>query len=471
MSLSPLLRRAWPLLLLVGTGLAVGLINPGVHYDMLVIAAPVLAASLYDVRTTAVVGVLTVVTFMLLRLQLNEDTNATWWIKLALVIVVCLLSAILSHVRTKEEEVRRVRNTAMRLQQRLLPRFFPDSSAVGIGHRYLPSDSPAGVGGDWFDMIPLSGARIALVMGDVVGHGPEAVATMGRLRTAVITLANLDLDPDELLARVDDLVQRMSHDRAQAELVASCLYLVYDPISRRCDFASAGHTPPIFVMPDGRVSVQAQSGNPPLGFGDVPFELTGLDLPEGSLITLYTDGLLGLRHREVDEAMRELAAAIGPGSGPLQEICDRVLRRLPASREDDIALLLARTKVLDPGKVRTWEFPAAVEEVPAARAAVTGQLTEWGLDEHSFALEMVVCELITNAVRHAEGPVGLRLIRDDSLICEVSDASNTSPHPRRADPLDEGGRGLYLVGQLMDRWGTRYTHTGKTIWAAKYLGA
>lgn len=115
--------------------------------------------------------------------------------------------------------------------------------------------------------------------------------------------------------------------------------------------------------------------------------------------------------------------------------------------------------------------PAVVEEVPSIRAAVTAQLSAWELDDHSFALEMAVCELVSNAVRHAEGPLRLRLIRDESLICEVSDTSSTAPHPKRANPLDEGGRGLYLVGQLMDRWGTRYTQSGKTIWAAKYLGA
>nr|WP_272919950.1 ATP-binding SpoIIE family protein phosphatase [Streptomyces sp. SID4948] len=437
---------------------------------MLVATAPLLAAALYGVRATAVTGVLTLIVFAVLRLPLEEDHNTTWVFKLALVLAVCLLALVLSHVRNREEELRRVRTTAQRLQEGLLPREFPDNSAVAVGYRYVAGDSAAGLGGDWFDVISLSGARIALVMGDVVGHGPEAAATMGRLRTAVLALADLDLDPDEVLARVDDLVERMSHDRSQAELVASCLYLVYDPVSRRCDFASAGHTPPIFVRPDGQVAVQENTSNPPLGFGDVPFDVTSFELAEGSLIALYTDGLLALRHRQADDGVRELAAVLGASGGPLQDICDRVLRRLTGPHEDDIALLLARTKVLEDRNVRTWEFPAAEEEVPAARAAVTEQLARWGLDEHGFVLEMVVTELVTNAVEHAQGPIGLRLIRDESLICEVSDTSSTSPHPRRADPLDEDGRGLYLIGQLMDRWGTRYTRKGKTIWAEKYLG-
>lgn len=466
-----MLNRAWALLLLAASALAVGLIQPGEHYDMLVATAPLLAAALYGVRATALTGVLTVIVFALLRLPLEEDGDATWVFKLVLIVAVCLLALVLCHVRIREEELRRVRKTALRLQEGLLPRDFPDNSAVGVGYRYVAGESAAGLGGDWFDVIPLSGARIALVMGDVVGHGPEAAATMGRLRTAVLALADLDREPDEVLARVDALVQRMSHDRSQAELVASCLYLVYDPISRRCDFASAGHTPPIFVQPDGEVAVQRNTSNPPLGFGDVPFDVTSLDLPKGSLIALYTDGLLALRHREADEGVRELAAVLGSGAGPLQEICDRVLDRLAGTHEDDIALLLARTKVLDQENVREWEFPARAEEVPAARNAVSDQLTDWGLEEYAFALEMVVCELVTNAVEHAEGPVGLRLIRDDSLICEVSDTSSTSPHPRRAGPMDEGGRGLYLVAQLMDRWGTRFTENGKTVWAQKFREA
>lgn len=352
------MNRIGPLLLLLVTGLALALISPGAHYDMLVNAAPVLAAALYDVRTTAVTAALTVVVFALLRLPFEEDSPATTWaFKLALVVAVCLLSVALCHVRIREEEYRRVRKTALRLQQGLLPGDVPFSSAVEVGHRYLPADAAAGLGGDWFDVIPLSGARMALVMGDVVGHGPEAAATMGQLRTAVDTLADLDLDPDEVLAKVDDLVQRMSRDRSHSELLASCLYLVYDPISGRCDFASAGHTPPIFVLPDGRASVQAHTRNSPLGCGDVPFDVTSLDLPEGSLITLYTDGLLELRHHEADEAIKSLTSVIGPGSGPLEEICDRMLGQLPRTREDDIALLLARTKVLNGLDVRSWESP------------------------------------------------------------------------------------------------------------------
>jgi serine phosphatase RsbU (regulator of sigma subunit)/anti-sigma regulatory factor (Ser/Thr protein kinase) len=464
------LKLASPVLLLGASAVTISLISPGGHYGLLLALVPLLAGALYSVRGTALTGLLTVITFTLLRSTLERDGVAIWMIKLGLVAASGLLGVVLSYLRIREAQLQQTRETALTLQRGLLPREFPDNSAVSVGHRYVPADTAAGVGGDWFDVIPLSGARVALVMGDVVGHGLQAAATMGRMRTALHTLADLDLAPDEVLARMDFLVERMSQDPDEHELIASCLYLVYDPISRECTVASAGHTPPVFVLPDGRVEMLPGAKNPPLGFGSAPFDIGRLTLPEGTVIALYTDGLLDLRHREADRAIRALAAAIPPTTDSLQQLCDRVLASLPTAHEDDLALLLARTRVLDAERVASWEFPAQPEQVPAARSAVGEQLAAWGLAELAFAMELVVSELITNACRHADGPVGLRLIRDVSLICEVSDTSSTSPHPRRADPLDEGGRGLFLVGQLADGWGTRYTETGKTIWAAKYLG-
>ena len=464
-----LLTRALPPLVLVASTLTIALTSPGGHYGLLLALVPLLAAAAYGVVATAALGAVTVGTYAVLRDELGNNPTAMSAVKLGLIGATSLLGVMLSWSRTREQELRRTRDTALTLQQGLLPRDFPPSTAVAVGHYYVPADTEAGVGGDWFDVIPLSGARVALVMGDVVGHGLNAAATMGSMRTAVHTLADLDLEPEEVLARMDDLVATMSHDHAEDELVASCLYMVYDPISRQCDIASAGHTPPMFVMPDGRTEIQPQTRNPPLGSGTAPFETALLTLPEGTVIALYTDGLLDLRRREVDEALRALADRLTPATGPLQDLCKRVIDGAPPVPDDDIALLLARTRVLDRDHVAGWEFPALPEEVPAARTSVTERLTAWGLDEHVFTMELVVTELVTNAVQHAKGPIGLRLIHDKALICEVSDESSTSPYPRRAQPLDEGGRGLYLVGHLMDRWGTRYTRSGKTIWASKYL--
>jgi serine phosphatase RsbU (regulator of sigma subunit)/anti-sigma regulatory factor (Ser/Thr protein kinase) len=459
------LVQALPVLVLAGFGLAIMVSSPQGHFGLTLAVVPFLAAAIHGVAGTACIGVLTVATYAGLRHWLSDDPFDVWLIKLGFVGVSAALGVLLSQARARERELNRSRDTALALQRGLLARDFPGGSAVEVGHRYIPADSAAGVGGDWFDVIALSGARVALVMGDVVGHGLHAAATMGRMRTAVHTLADLDLPPEELLARMNDLVRRMGDDHPEHELGASCLYLVYDPVSRQCAMASAGHTPPAFVHPGGRVESRPQTGNPPLGFGAEPFESTTVTLEEGTVIALYTDGLLDLRRQEPDRAIDRLTRSLLPVAGPLQEVCDRVVARLPAVRDDDMALLLARTRALDGASVATWTFPARADRVPTARTAVAERLAAWGLDEQAFAMELIVTELVTNAVRHADGDIALRLIKDTMLTCEVSDGSSTSPHPRRAGPMDEGGRGLYLVGQLADRWGTRYADTGKTIWA------
>jgi serine phosphatase RsbU (regulator of sigma subunit)/anti-sigma regulatory factor (Ser/Thr protein kinase) len=459
------LVQALPVLVLAASSVAIVLASPKGHFGLMLAAVPFLAAATHGVAGTACIGGLTVVTYAGLRHWLSDDTFDIWLIKLGFVAVSAVLGVLLSQARIRERELSRSRDTALTLQRGLLAREFPGGSAVEVGHRYIPADSAAGVGGDWFDVIALSGARVALVMGDVVGHGLHAAATMGRMRTAVHTLADLDLPPDELLARMNDLVKRMGDDHPEHEMGATCLYLVYDPVSRQCVMASAGHTPPALVHPDGRVEARPQTRNPPLGFGAEPFESVRVTLDEGTVIVLYTDGLLDLRHQESDRAIDRLTASLLPVDGPLQKVCDRVVAGLPAVRDDDVALLLARTRALHAESVANWTFPAEAERVPAARTAVAERLRAWGLDDQAFAMELIVTELVTNAVQHAQGAIGLRLIRDDALTCEISDGSSTSPHPRRAQPMDEGGRGLYLVGQMADRWGTRYTDTGKTIWA------
>ncbi|WP_189304344.1 SpoIIE family protein phosphatase [Streptomyces albospinus] len=365
---------------------------------------------------------------------------------------------------------------ALALQRSLLPREVPEHPAVEIDHRYLPADATAGVGGDWFDVIPLSGLRVALVVGDVVGHGIHAAATMGRLRTAVHTLANLDLPPDEVLSHLDDLVDRLAAEQEATDehapqvVGATCLYAVYDPVSRRCALARAGHPPPAVVTPDGRVDFPELPAGPPLGLGGLPFEAAELELPEGSLLTLYTDGLLAAHRRDLDEGLAQLRGALSQPARSLGDICKAVEDALlPERPGDDIALLTARTRCLAENKVATWDLPAEATAAAEGRSLVVAQLNDWGLAEMAFTTELIVSELITNAYRYSTGPVTLRLIRDRHLICEVSDTSSTSPHLRHAATTDEGGRGLFLIAQLTERWGTRYVRNGKTIWAEQPL--
>jgi anti-sigma regulatory factor (Ser/Thr protein kinase) len=175
---------------------------------------------------------------------------------------------------------------------------------------------------------------------------------------------------------------------------------------------------------------------------------------------------VGTRDRDIDTGMQDLAHALAEPPPSLEAVCDHLVTALLPERSiDDVALLVARTHALGPSRVATWDLPAAPVVVADARRRAADQLATWGLDDAVPTTELIVSELVTNAIRHAEAPIQLRLIRNTALICEVSDASSTAPHPRRARALDEGGRGLFLVGQLAERWGTRHTPTGKTIWA------
>ncbi|WP_131769347.1 ATP-binding SpoIIE family protein phosphatase [Candidatus Protofrankia californiensis] len=365
----------------------------------------------------------------------------------------------------------RERRAAVALQRGLLPRAGTDTLAAQTASVYLPAGRGCEVSGDWYDVIPLSSLRVAFVVGDVIGHGLSATATMGRLRTAVQTLADLDLDPDELLTHLDDLVQRLADeaDPPRGDPVgATCAYAVYDPITGCCAIASAGHPPPAVVTPDGTVDFIDVSPGPPLGVGGMPFEITEIDLKPGSVLALYTDGLLNRRNRDVTQGMEWLhdrMAAACDTDRPLDDIGRALLDDTSSTPPaDDIVVLLARTRTVAAEAVVDWEFPADPAVVAQARNLTTRQLATWNLDDLAFTTELVVSELVTNAIRYAHGPIRVRLIRGDRLVCEVSDASNTQPRLRRAHTTDEGGRGLFLVAQLTRRWGSRYGRLGKTIW-------
>jgi serine phosphatase RsbU (regulator of sigma subunit) len=368
--------------------------------------------------------------------------------------------------------------TAFTLQSSLLPRAVPDQSAVEVALRYLPASAGPGLGGDWFDVIPLSGARVALVVGDVVGRGIHAAATMGRLRTAVHTLASLDLEPDEVLSRLDDLVNLLSAEQeavgerpvGEQVIGATCLYAVYDPVSGRCSVARAGHPPPVVTAPDGQVALLDLPAGPPLGLGGLPFEARDIELAEGSLLSLYSNGIIGERHIDADVGLTKLCAALARPAGALERTCQAVVEALVPSRpSDDVVLLIARTRMLPPDSVASWRLPPEPASAGRARALISAKLTEWGLEHLAFTTELIASELVTNVYRYAGGPATLRLIREQCLVCEVSDTSHTSPHLRHARTTDEGGRGLFLVAQMTERWGTRYTREGKTVWTEQPL--
>ncbi|MFF0731699.1 SpoIIE family protein phosphatase [Streptomyces chartreusis] len=374
----------------------------------------------------------------------------------------------------------REHTAAVTLQRSLLPQVLTGGTALEVASSYLPADPTGGVGGDWFDVIPLSGARVGLVVGDVVGHGITAAATMGRLRTAVQTLADMEMPPDELLAHLDDLVLRLSEERSEdgtgadhrdtaGFLGATCLYAVYDPVTRRCTMARAGHPPPVVVTPDGQVSFPEPPAGPPLGLGGMGFEAGEIELSEGSLFGLYTDGLVEAAD-DVERGMVRLGELLSRHGLDLATLCTSAVRELvPAPQPDDIALLLARTHALGAEHVVSFDVPVDPAAVAEVRARATRQVEAWGFGELAMTTELIVSELVTNAIRYAEPPIRLRLLRDSRLTCEVADGSSTAPRLRHARSMDEGGRGLFLVAQLAHRWGARYTADGKIIWAEQEL--
>ncbi|WP_052441196.1 SpoIIE family protein phosphatase [Streptacidiphilus anmyonensis] len=390
---------------------------------------------------------------------------------LALATEVCARAAVcIDNARRYTRE----RSAALILQSSLLPQTLPLQSAVEVVHRHVSATAA----GDWYDVIPLSGGRVALAVGHVPGSGMHTAAAMGRLRTAINTLAAQDLAPDELLAALDDLVTGPAdggaptsgtHPTGEQAVGATCVYAVYDPISRRCTLASAGHPAPVIAWPDREAYVPDLPVGPPLGSGRPPYRTTEVELPEGSIIALFTRNLITPESGPPD-GLTWLRGALSVRHPTLHDTCDAVIRaRPPASADEDVVLVLARTCTLDPDHVASWTLPNDPSVVSTARARSSSQLDAWGLPELDYTTQLVVSELVTNAIRYATGPIELRLIRDRTLICEVTDGSSTAPHLRHADLADEGGRGLFLIAQLTRRWGTRFADRGKTIWAEQAL--
>ncbi|MFJ5100702.1 SpoIIE family protein phosphatase [Streptomyces sp. NPDC088554] len=377
---------------------------------------------------------------------------------------------------------RREHERALILQRSLLPPGDPEAAGLDIACRYLPGNTATEVGGDWFDVIELPGHRTALVVGDVMGRGLRAAVAMGELRTAVRTLALLDLEPAEVLSALDEIARglgtpsgaqqtsRVAHKSRDADLsevyLATCVYAVYDPVTRRCTFANAGHPPPVVVEPDEAALLLDVPPGMPLGVGGEPFEQVEVDLAEGALLALYTDGLVESRDQPLDEGLTAFRAALANPVRPLEDVCDHVLSTLDTRHgEDDIALLMARIQGLPTEAVGDWQLPREPRSVGRARELARTQLISWDLEPLVDTVELLVSELVTNALRYGEGEIRLRLLRDRTLVCEVWDNGLVQPRRRRARDTDEGGRGLQLVGLLSAAWGSRrITPRGKTVW-------
>jgi serine phosphatase RsbU (regulator of sigma subunit)/anti-sigma regulatory factor (Ser/Thr protein kinase) len=363
------------------------------------------------------------------------------------------------------------------LQRRLLPRAGGNTMEIASVYQPATPDS-AGVGGDWVNSFPLPDGRTALVVGDVVGHGLGAAATMGQLSMEARALLSAGLAPDEVLEHLDKTVTLL--DDAESGLTAgysalgsTCCIALYDPVSHQVALSSAGHLPPVLVLPTGRAGPLAVSPHPGLGAEFAlrePFDVYTFSAPPGSLLALYTDGLVEDPALSIDDGIGKLAEVLSTVHpwDTLQQAARHVVSTLaPGRQRDDITLLLVRMIGYRKEDTATWRLPARDDAPARARAHVSALLRQWrARNDVRDDVALMVSELVTNAVRFASGPVTVRLIRaGHGLLCEVGDTGNGRPRLRRGDLLDDGGRGLQIVHRLTTRWGVRWTDTGKVVWA------
>jgi PAS domain S-box-containing protein len=388
---------------------------------------------------------------------------------------IALTSDVCSHTALCIENARRYtreRTIAATVKRRLLPQRQATPSTVEVSHLHLPGR--AGGGASWFDVIELAGARTALVLGDVAGHGVATATTMGQLRMVIHSLAALDLEPDELMARLSDTAARLAAERAalpvgdplhREPLTAGCLIAVYDSVEHQCTIVRAGLPEPYVVLPDGSLTTLSVPAGPALASADqAPFPATTVALPAGSTLAIGNEDVLA--------PSAQLRSLLGQGADqPLNDLGDALAYAVRDRYETEKLILLARTKALPAEQVLTLPLPAGPEAAPHARAAARRQLAAWKIDEDcAFTTELIVSELVGNAVRFGAPPLRLRLILDGMLTCEVSDAVSSAPHLKHARTIDETGRGLFIIATVADNWGTHYDAQGKTVWAQQPTG-
>ncbi|OEV14118.1 hypothetical protein AN218_00670 [Streptomyces nanshensis] len=400
----------------------------------------------------------------------------------------------LDNARMYDEE----RRIAVGLQRKMLPgeRDIPRRPGLEIAYSYWSTTRSANVGGDWFDVIPLSGHRVALVVGDMTGHDIHAAAGMGQMRTAMHTLAKLDLEPVDLLARLEEVVETSP---AASMQLATCVYAVFNTVTRECSIANAGHPPPVLCHRDGTTEMVPVPSGVPLGVGLSGSEVTVHDLvlPEESTLVLYTDGLVERRDQDIDDGIDALRSALSasvnppvpavtPNGGPpawpfrspssraaspvrtrpsLQALCDSIVAELahPAG-EDDLAVLMARAPATPGHRSARWRVRPEGESASVARMLVRDTLREWGLEEMQDTTELLMSELVTNAVRHARSDIEIQMAKGGTLVVEVADDDERLPHRTPVTEDGEWGRGLTLVGELAQQWGARSISSGKVVW-------
>jgi PAS domain S-box-containing protein len=425
------------------------------------------------------------------------------------------------------------RRTALAFQTSLLPREPPALDGLQVAYKYVPAKPlethgqgiQTQVGGDWYDIIPLSAGRVGIVIGDVEGRGARAAAIMGQLRAALRAFAQDDKPPAEILRRLDDWCRTLEptnaeeHGFAAADPpIVSCTYLVYDAWSRKLSFANAGHDAPLLITDHevGQMEIEHKGlllGVRGKGIPGIPaYREETRQLAPGSALVFYTDGLTDRRqradgdgHYTEAEALQMLCEAVQEvATGTVEAIAQAAEQAVPGEIDDDMAIVVIRTSAVDLASVER-NFPAEPIRVSEARRLAQQAFTSWGMEPEQADLAcLLVSEVVTNVVLHAavspsprqefalesaEGlepgapddlaslplaedftPLGgreftLRLRRGETAVwVEVFDPDLRLPRIRSAGENDEGGRGLYLVDQLATRWGSRPTQDGKAVW-------
>ncbi|WFB08704.1 SpoIIE family protein phosphatase [Streptomyces sp. LX-29] len=364
---------------------------------------------------------------------------------------------------------RRQREAAVTLQRSLLPQELEQPDDLRVAATYQPGGTDAAVGGDWYDVITLGAGRTALVIGDVMGRGVRAAAVMGQLRTAVRAYARLDLPPHEVLQLLDGLAAEIDPHQ-----IATCVYAVHDPNEGRLVYASAGHLPILVREPDGSVHRADEPTGPPLGTGGWLHTSGSVPLGPGASAVLYTDGLVERRDMDIDAGVAALEQAFAGATGSPQVMCDRLIRALgiTAEHDDDVAVLVLQHPARTGHDAELFhnaalELLGGVEAAPRARAFASGVLASWRFPMELRDLGVLAAsELVANSLQHGTPPMRLRLRRTDRrLIIEVTDGDDHLPRRRRAEPVDEAGRGISIVATIASSWGSRRTPGGgKAVW-------
>jgi PAS domain S-box-containing protein len=369
----------------------------------------------------------------------------------------------IAHARVYEREHR----IAETLQRSLLPDRLPDLPGLEVAARYLPAASEAEVGGDWYDVIPIAGGAVGLVMGDVAGKGLAGASMVGRLRSALRAYALEGHDAGRVVERLNRLLWTEAGDSQMATM----LYVIVDPAASTVRWVNAGHPPPLLIA-GGEARFLQGDASVPLGVLPFPtYDQVVARMEPGQALLLYTDGLVERPGEHLDQGLEQLAARVREAPEDPQEMLDYLLATLvpPAGAADDVALLILRNLPV-PERFKA-EFPAEPESLAPIRSMLRRWLSHAGADDLEIAEITTACgEAATNAIEHAGTGNGAHFEvsgRRDGPDVELAVRDQGS---WRVERKDDQGRGLDLMRTLMDTVAVEPREDGTTVSLRRRLG-